>query len=529
MACAQVMRPVPATLSLQDDLVTECDSAIDVFLQTAGWRAVADRAYLFRFDKDGGVMTNTHEWCRGGVPSFKDALAHVPSSSLPFIAEQVMQGKAVVLNGPEDLASRPQEQEEMRREGIHTLAIVPVGAPGGGRQAVTGFVGFDACRPTRRWAESDIVALRRIGASLAALSEVREAAAAQLAGRQPQLPEWVQQALRISGPGLTAEGQQQARRAVRCIAPAVPAPSTMPLLVASPGDAALRESRSAFEEKRYAILPPTVWGMGEREQADFVSLCQRRWGEMQPDIAPYTRFRDVGYARYRYYKGQIKPLCHKSFFQIDPEANVLLNSQPRPFNRVADDVREHPMLHKMLVTLLEGVWGGELGEEAHINVHPVRVRNFHEGALHDSIHATLEGTHVDSTERVAVVLIERHNVRPGMPKTALYRPECPVGKRRDIPEHEAEIGPLRVVEHQLAQPLEAITFDDRGFKHDATDFLPAADGERCWRSVMLVMCRRPVQLPSPLDQRDIDGCTPRSEPLDPADCPAGSPLACGSE
>ena len=67
------------------------------------------------------------------------------------------------------------------------------------------------------------------------------------------------------------------------------------------------------------------------------------------------------------------------------------------------------------------------------------------------------------------------------------------------------------------QPLEAITFDDTAFKHDAEDSIAEDPGQKCWRSVMLMMMRRPCHEESPLDGHDIDGYTPRS-PRDVPSC-----------
>lgn len=75
----------------------------------------------------------------------------------------------------------------------------------------------------------------------------------------------------------------------------------------------------------------------------------------------------------------------------------------------------------MLTCVAEEVWADELGPEVHVGVHPVRVRNFSGEEIHNQAHATLEGTHVDSTERVAVIMIERHNVADGECRFALLR------------------------------------------------------------------------------------------------------------
>merc|ERR1711934_710322 len=115
--------------------------------------------------------------------------------------------------------------------------------------------------------------------------------------------------------------------------------------------------------------------------------------------------------------------------------------------------------------------GNELGPEVHIGVHPVRVRNFEKDdngdfIIHDKAQCTLEGTHVDSTERVVVMMIERENVAEGYGKTSLYHSSCPFGKMRTNPDDEEIIGPLRIREVVLKEAFEAITFDDTNFKHD---------------------------------------------------------------
>jgi len=322
------------------------------------------------------------------------------------------------------------------------------------------------------------------------------------------VPEWVSSALHlVSGPEPPLHELLKELLA-ELLGPMMPRP-LVPELAQNED---LMTARQKFAQQRYAVLPPKVWGLDKKMQQEFIEMCQSAWSQMTPDIAPYTEFRDVGYARFRYYRGDLHPLLHKPFFQIDPAVNVLLSSKPRPFNRVPNDVREHPILFSMLKTLLEQVWNNELGDEVHVNIHPVRIRNFYNGKLNANqlMETTKEGTHTDSTERVAVVMIERKNVREGLPRTSLYAKECPLGKRRDDAADEVEIGPLRITEHVLAQPLEAITFDDTAFKHDAENIVPEMEGEECHRCVLLIMCRTPVRLPSPIDGHDIDGLSPRS-------------------
>ena len=45
------------------------DQCIDELLRSIGTFFKVDRAYLYCFSDDYSVMTNTHEWCRDGVPA----------------------------------------------------------------------------------------------------------------------------------------------------------------------------------------------------------------------------------------------------------------------------------------------------------------------------------------------------------------------------------------------------------------------------------------------------------------------------
>lgn len=94
--------------------------------------------------------------------------------------------------------------------------------------------------------------------------------------------------------------------------------------------------------------------------------------------------------------------------------------------------------------------------------------------------------------------------------TALYKEETPMGLRRDLPDDEEVIAPLRLLEVTLKDRFEGISFVDTGFKHDGSPVEAEDTSQKCWRSVCLVMCRRALTAESPVDNRVIDGYTPRS-------------------
>ena len=181
-----------------------CDELIDELLCGAGHRAVADRAYFFQFREGAGAegqrMCNTHEWVNKGIAAYKEKLADIPSSDLPWIWAKIAKGEEVIVNAASDADDAPHMAFEMLEEGIHTLALVPCHAGSApGASPVVGFVGFDACRPKRAWRGGDLATLRRVGAAVAALAALKAAAeAVEERGAALEVPPYVLANLRLA-------------------------------------------------------------------------------------------------------------------------------------------------------------------------------------------------------------------------------------------------------------------------------------------------------------------------------------------
>eukprot|EP01061_Rhynchopus_euleeides_P040719 TRINITY_DN7014_c1_g1_i1.p1 TRINITY_DN7014_c1_g1~~TRINITY_DN7014_c1_g1_i1.p1 ORF type:complete len:527 (+),score=166.38 TRINITY_DN7014_c1_g1_i1:65-1645(+) len=509
------------------------DKATDAVLQHLNEICGSRRAYIFHFR--GNSMSNTHEAVRG-VDPFLDKLSAMRSDDLPFFVSRLRLGESVMcsLSDIEGNEAAALEHAEMTAEAIQRLALVPINTSGlHSACAVGGFIGVDFCEDDSESCDREelLATLADVGAfifKLQALYELGTGVSPVRAerGQAPTSGPSSYNKARMSHDILreiqTLHGELYELFAPHCVGAVplqMPSESQRELAQLQSEHAwalmtpAQREAHEHFTANRWAELPPDVWyteqcGVDEYESLRQVMLANLH--SMDPDIPPYTAFRNVGYARYRYRNGAIYPLKHKGFFQIDPKVNVLLQSKSRPFARLTDELRDNATLCHMLQVLIERVWDGDLGQDVHVNVHPVRVRNFHENEIRQQAHATLEGTHTDSTMRVAVVLLERHNVRSGTAKTALYHPSAPMGLRRDVPEDEAVLAPKRLVDVELSAPLHAITFDDPLFKHDASDPRPADPNEKMWRCVLLIMCRYPCEQASPEDGHPIDGYTPRS-------------------
>ena len=493
----------------------EIHAVANDLLRDIGRRLQASRSYVIQFR--GENMTNSHEWTDKGVKAFKSHLTGVSVDALPTFVENIKKGKAVEVASVADIeADAPLEAEEMRLEDIQSLVMVPLKDPLSA-DCVNGFLGVDYCSGNGN-AASKPAELRSMADFLMTISSMLEMTTGQLMMRND-----------VSNATTTYRADRTARLMDKLAASAAQWRSlwTLPSLVSFQNEMSrflstppvptlalpARDLYSRVKNERHTVVMPAEWvrdGVSREDLASFASMCAEDWGRIVPDIEPYTSFRDVAYARFMYRQGSVHSLKFKPFFQVKPEYNVIVGSDPRPFDRIPDRIRDSPVLRSILQTLLEDVWGGELGPEVHIGVHPTRVRNFHKDEIHNRLHATLEGTHVDSTHRVAVMMIERHNVGAGG-TTSLYSADCPMGLLRERPEDEEVLRKYRLASHTLKQPLEALTFSDTEFKHDASNFLAADPSKKAWRSLMLIMCRTPNPQKSPTDGRILDGFTPRSE------------------
>jgi PAS domain S-box-containing protein len=113
----------------------------EVLLETLagiGVHTRADRAYVFKVS--GGLVSNTHEWCKEGVKAEIENLQNLPEEAFSFFMAPIQHGAPLwipsVANLPEEAAA---EKEILSMQGIETLLAVPLRVEG----AVIGFVGVD--------------------------------------------------------------------------------------------------------------------------------------------------------------------------------------------------------------------------------------------------------------------------------------------------------------------------------------------------------------------------------------------------
>jgi two-component sensor histidine kinase len=132
--------------------VAALDDEITRTIAEIGRFTGVDRSYVFRFDGDGLLMSNSHEWCAPGVVPHVDRLQGLPLDFFGYSIPLMKRGEIFYV---EDVSKLPPqasaEKAEFEKEGIQTLINVPITMRG----AMIGFLGFDAVRERKAWSAHD--------------------------------------------------------------------------------------------------------------------------------------------------------------------------------------------------------------------------------------------------------------------------------------------------------------------------------------------------------------------------------------
>ena len=174
---AQLSRIQDRLMRLATDFVNvpveRQDTAVNQALAAIGRLIRADRAYLFSYDFEAGLMHNTHEWCGEDIAPEIDNLQNVPMEWFPEWVGAHCSGDSTHVPQITELPEGSNLREILEPQGIQSLITLPLMQ----EETCLGFVGFDAVRAVRRWTEEEI-ALLRVLAVMFANFEARRAAEA---------------------------------------------------------------------------------------------------------------------------------------------------------------------------------------------------------------------------------------------------------------------------------------------------------------------------------------------------------------
>ena len=132
------------------------DKAINQSLETMGRLIHADRAYLFSYDFEAGVMCNTHEWCQEGITPEIANLQSVPTELFKGWVTSHQAGECIRIPSVEALPKESDLWQILAPQGIRSLITLPLMRDG----VCFGFVGFDAVQHEHHWKEDEIALLQ---------------------------------------------------------------------------------------------------------------------------------------------------------------------------------------------------------------------------------------------------------------------------------------------------------------------------------------------------------------------------------
>lgn len=142
------------------------ESSINIALERIGSLLHADRSYVFEFDHNQKVMSNTYEWCSDGICPEIENLKNIPIDTLPVWLDLFYRNEEVIIesvgNLPED---RTVERKILENQGIQSLITLPLL----NEKKLIGFVGIDSVKGERKYTSAEINILRIWSSMLASL------------------------------------------------------------------------------------------------------------------------------------------------------------------------------------------------------------------------------------------------------------------------------------------------------------------------------------------------------------------------
>jgi PAS domain S-box-containing protein len=127
------------------------DAVIETSLGHLGDFVGADRAYLFDYDFERQIATNTHEWCAQGIEPQIDSLQAIPTVMIADWVATHRTGGTVYVPDVLSLGPESSVRQVLEPQGIKsTIAVPMIDGP-----RCRGFVGFDSVRRHHRYSDTE--------------------------------------------------------------------------------------------------------------------------------------------------------------------------------------------------------------------------------------------------------------------------------------------------------------------------------------------------------------------------------------
>jgi len=196
------------------------------------------------------------------------------------------------------------------------------------------------------------------------------------------------------------------------------------------------------------------------------------WLPIWPALPPDPHLRDGGRYRRRRHgcftvaaDGAVSPVLHRAHWQ-PVEYNALHGGIQRWFEPLPAELVADPAWAALLAGLAHVADGLRGRHTWFVEAHPFRIDTT------DGIgRPTPEGAHRDGVDLVAVLIIDRHNVKGG--ETRVFDAHGPQGVR-----------------FTLVEPFSALLLDDERVIHETTPIQPLDAARPAWRDTLVLTFRR---------------------------------------
>lgn len=136
------------------------DEKINQMLKNCGTYLNVDRTFVFRFNADLSLMTNTHEWCAEGIFSVKDTIQDFPIKEFTLFADILEKKETLFIRDIDELTEEfASEKEELLRQGIKSVICVPIIK----RDKLVGYLGLDSVQTKKSFGEEHLHVLQVLG------------------------------------------------------------------------------------------------------------------------------------------------------------------------------------------------------------------------------------------------------------------------------------------------------------------------------------------------------------------------------
>lgn len=229
----------------------------------------------------------------------------------------------------------------------------------------------------------------------------------------------------------------------------------------------LLQLRAQLSRAGWAVLDAASVRELTHTSATALRALQPTWASLPPDL----HLRDGGRYRRRRHgcftvdAGDVVAVPSRPHWQ-PVEYNALHGGLLRHFEPLPPSLVDDPswsMLLRGLASVADELFGVR---RWFVEAHPFRI-----DATDGIGRPTPEGAHRDGVDLVAVILVERHNVKGG--ETRVFEARGPQGVR-----------------FVLSEPWSALLLDDARVIHETTPIQPLDPGQPTWRDTLVLTFRR---------------------------------------